>query len=159
MVSVLDGQLNLQLNSVLLDYTPWRKTVFLVLNGSYYHSSEKALDDKSKLVIVTTVMIHTRSYLEFQNVCSVLLPIDQRIIACRGLYTLIDNECVLAYFFLFESFCCFFPIILSLHGPSRLTDAFRYEETFSFIGDDLSSVSFSLCTCDFNPSFLIIFDR
>jgi len=107
MVLVLEGQLNLQLNSVLLDCTPWRKTVFLILNGSYYHCFEKDLDDKSKLLIMTTVVICTSSYLEFQNVCSVLLPIDQRIIACQGLYSLIDSGRILAYFFLFESFCCF----------------------------------------------------
>lgn len=134
---MLEGQWNLELNSVLLDYTPWRKTVFLILNGSYNHCSEKVLDDKSKLLIMTTVMIHTRSYLEFQNVCSVLLPIDQRIIACQGLYTLIDSGCILAYFFLFESCCCFFHY--SLFMWTLQTDAFRYEVTFSYIGDDLSS--------------------
>lgn len=79
----------------------------LILNGSYYHCPEKALDDKSKLVIVTTVMICTRFCVEFQNVCSVLQPIDQRIIACQGLCTLTDSSCVLAYFCLFESFSCF----------------------------------------------------
>lgn len=66
MVSMLEGQRNLQLNSVLLDYTPWRKTVFLVLNGSYYHCSEKVLDDKSKLLIMTTVMICTSPIWNFR---------------------------------------------------------------------------------------------
>lgn len=79
----------------------------LILNGSYYHCSEKALDDKSKLVIVTTVMICTRFCVEFQNVCSVLQPIDQRIIACQGLCALTDSSCVPVYFCLFESFSCF----------------------------------------------------
>ncbi|RMC17614.1 hypothetical protein DUI87_05278 [Hirundo rustica rustica] len=32
----------------------------LIVKGSYYHCPEKALDDKSKLVIVTTVVICTR---------------------------------------------------------------------------------------------------
>lgn len=117
MVSVLERQLNLQLNSVLLDYASWRKTVFLVLNGSYYHCSEKVLHDRSKLLIMTAVMICARSYLEFQNVCSVLLPIDQRIIACQGLYAVIDSGCILAYFFLFESFCCFFPLFSLYMDP------------------------------------------
>lgn len=60
-----------------------------------------------KVLIVTTAMMCTRSCMEFQSVCSVLLPIDQRIIACQELYTLIDSGCILAYFFLFESCCCF----------------------------------------------------
>lgn len=112
MVSVLEGQLNWQLNSVLLDYTPWRKTVFLIQSDSYYHCSQKVLNDKSKLLVMTTVMIRTRSCLEFQHVYAVLLPIDQRIIACQGLYAIIDSRCILAYFFLFESFCCFFHFSL-----------------------------------------------
>lgn len=106
MVSVLEEQLNLWLNSLFLDYTPWRKNC-LILNGSYYHWPEKAPDDKSKLVVVTTVVICTRFCVEFQNVCSVLQPIDQRIIACQGLCTLTDSSCILAYFCLFESFSCF----------------------------------------------------
>lgn len=80
----------------------------LIPNGSYYHYPEKALDDKSKLVIVTTVMICTRFCVESRNVCSVLQPIDQRIIACQGLCTLTDSSCILVYFCLFESLSCFF---------------------------------------------------
>lgn len=136
MVSVLEGQLNSQLNFLTALHTSEEKTSFLfwmvlIITALKFFSMIKVL-------IMATVTICRRSYLEFQNVCSVLLPIDQRIIACQGLYALVDSGCVLAYFFLFESCCCF-SIILSLHGPSRLIDAFTYEETFSLTGDDLST--------------------
>lgn len=115
---MLEGQLNLQLNSVLPDCTPWRRSAYPVLNGSYYHCSANALGDKSKLLIVTTVMMCTRSYLEFQNVDSVLLPIDQRIIACQG-----STLSLTVGAFWHISSCLrasiVFSIILSLRGPSR----------------------------------------
>lgn len=89
----------------------------LVLNGSYYHYPEKTLDDKSKLVIVTTVVICTRFCVEFQSVCSVLQPIDQRIIACQGLCSLTDSSCILGFLPVGE-LILFFPLFSLYMGPT-----------------------------------------
>lgn len=90
MASALGGLLHLQFRSVLLDHIPRRKVLCLVLSGSCSHCSERVLDDVSDLVVVSAVMIGTRSYLKCQNVCSVLLTADPRVMGCQGLSALLS---------------------------------------------------------------------